>query len=162
MAVTLNASTSSGLVQTADTSGELVLQSNGTTELTVTSTGVTVADNLLFNSGYGSAAVGYGCRAWINFDGITNSIRASGNISSITDDGTALYTINFTNAMPDANYTMVSSTQAVSTQTSGRGVGFYATDNDGTSSVVTTTSCKVLQRAASNIETFYMCLAFFR
>ena len=118
--------------------------------------------NFLFNSGYGSVATAYGCRAWVNFNGITNSIRASGNISSITDDGTAIYTINFTNAMPDANYSMVSSTQAVSTQTSGRGFGFYATDNDGTGSVVTTTSCKVLQRAASSIETFYMCLAFFR
>ena len=41
MAVTLNANTSSGLVQTADTSGELVLQSNGTTRLTVNSSGVT-------------------------------------------------------------------------------------------------------------------------
>jgi hypothetical protein len=40
MAVTLNASTSSGFIQTADTSGSLVLQSNGTTQLTVDSTGV--------------------------------------------------------------------------------------------------------------------------
>jgi len=39
MAVTLNASTSSGLVQTADTSGTIELQSNGTTKLTVASTG---------------------------------------------------------------------------------------------------------------------------
>ena len=105
MAVTLNASTSSGLVQTADTSGEIQLQSNGTTELTVTSTGVTVADNLLFNSGYGSSAVAYGCRAWVNFNGTgTPAIRASGNVSSITDNGTGDYTINFTTAMPDANY----------------------------------------------------------
>jgi len=40
MAVTLNASTSSGFIQTADTSGELNLQSNGTTQLTIDSTGV--------------------------------------------------------------------------------------------------------------------------
>jgi hypothetical protein len=39
MAVTLNASTSSGFIQTADTSGDLALQSNGTTQLTVSSTG---------------------------------------------------------------------------------------------------------------------------
>jgi hypothetical protein len=39
MSVTINASTSSGLVQTADTSGSLVLQSNGTTQFTVDSTG---------------------------------------------------------------------------------------------------------------------------
>lgn len=105
MAVTLNASTSSGFVQSADTSGIVQIQSNGTTELTVASTGVTVADNLLFNSGYGSAVIGYGCRAWVNFNGTgTVAIRASGNVSSITDGGTGLYTVNFTTAMSDANY----------------------------------------------------------
>jgi len=42
MAVTLNASTSSGFVQSADTSGEIVLQNNGTTRLTVNASGVTI------------------------------------------------------------------------------------------------------------------------
>ena len=45
--------------------------------------------NLLFNSGYGSVATAYGCRAWVNFNGSgTPAIRASGNVSSITDDTT--------------------------------------------------------------------------
>jgi hypothetical protein len=61
--------------------------------------------NLLFNSGYGSAATAYGCRAWVNFNGTgTVAIRASGNVSSITDNGAGDYTVNFTTAMPDANY----------------------------------------------------------
>jgi hypothetical protein len=61
--------------------------------------------DLSFNSGYGSAAVAYGCRAWVNFDGTgTPAIRASGNVSSITDNGVGDYTINFTTAMPDANF----------------------------------------------------------
>lgn len=61
--------------------------------------------NLSFNSGYGSAATAYGCRAWVNFNGTgTVAIRASGNVSSITDNGTGNYTVNFTNAMPDTNY----------------------------------------------------------
>ena len=61
--------------------------------------------NLKFDSGYGSAATAYGCRAWVNFNGTgTIAIRASGNVSSITDNGTGQYTVNFTNAMPDANY----------------------------------------------------------
>jgi hypothetical protein len=61
--------------------------------------------NFLFNSGYGSVATAYGCRAWVNFNGTgTVAIRASGNVSSITDNGTGLYTANFTTAMPDANY----------------------------------------------------------
>jgi hypothetical protein len=61
--------------------------------------------NLLFNSGYGSAATAYGCRAWVNFNGTgTVAIRASANVTSITDNGTGDYTVNFTTAMPDANY----------------------------------------------------------
>jgi hypothetical protein len=64
--------------------------------------------NLQFNSGYGSAAVAYGCRAWVNFNGTgTVAIRASGNVSSITDNGTGNYTVNFTNAMPDATFSAV-------------------------------------------------------
>ena len=47
----------------------------------------------------------FACRAWVNFDGTgTVAIRASGNVSSITDNGTGNYTVNFTTAMPDANY----------------------------------------------------------
>jgi hypothetical protein len=62
-------------------------------------------DNLLFNSGYGSAGIAYGCRVWVNFNGTgTVAIRASGNVTSITDNGTGNYTVNFTTAMPNANY----------------------------------------------------------
>ena len=52
----------------------------------------------------GSAPV-YAARAWVNFNGTgTVAIRASGNVSSITDNGTGDYTVNFTTAMPDVNY----------------------------------------------------------
>lgn len=61
-----------------------------------------------FDSGFGSTATAYGCRAWVNFNGTgTVSIRDSGNVSSITDGGVGLYTINFTTAMPDTNYSVV-------------------------------------------------------
>jgi hypothetical protein len=57
----------------------------------------------------GSAPI-YACRAWVNFDGTgTVAIRASGNVSSITDNGTGDYTVNFTTAMEDANYCAVAS-----------------------------------------------------
>ena len=123
MAVTLNASTTTGLVQSADTSGSLNIQSNGTTVLGVTSTGTSVtgtqsvSGNLSFNSGYGSSAVAYGCRAWVNFDGTTNTggfctIRGSGNVTTVADNGTGNYTINFTTAMPDVNYSMVNGCSA--------------------------------------------------
>ena len=58
----------------------------------------------------GSAPI-YACRAWVNFNGTgTVAIRASGNVSSITDNGTGDYTVNFTTAMPDANYAAMANT----------------------------------------------------
>lgn len=51
------------------------------------------------------SAPSYSARAWVNFNGTgTVAIRASGNVTSITDNGTGDYTVNFTTAMPDANY----------------------------------------------------------
>lgn len=51
------------------------------------------------------SAPSFQCRAWVNFNGTgTVGIRGSGNVSSITDNGAAYYTVNFATAMPDANY----------------------------------------------------------
>jgi hypothetical protein len=51
--------------------------------------------------------INYSCRAWVNFNGTgTVAIRASGNVSSITDNGTGDYTVNFTTAIEDANYSI--------------------------------------------------------
>ena len=57
----------------------------------------------------------YACRAWVNFDGTTTvpDIRASGNVSSVTRNGTGDYTVNFTTAMPDADYSVALSTLSV-------------------------------------------------
>ena len=68
--------------------------------------------NFLFNSGYGSVATAYACRAWVNFNGTTNvggfcTISASGNVSTVADNAIGDYTINFATAMPDANYSTV-------------------------------------------------------
>ena len=53
-----------------------------------------------------SVEIGTLCRAWVNFNGTGTSsvIRASFNVSSVTDNGTADYTVNFANAISDANY----------------------------------------------------------
>ena len=49
----------------------------------------------------------YACRAWVNFNGTgTVAIRASGNVSSITDNGVGDYTVNFTSALSDVNYAL--------------------------------------------------------
>jgi hypothetical protein len=99
----------------ASTHGNLVLftgTTNGTAteRMRITSTG-----DLRFNSGYGSAATAYGCRAWANFNGSgTVAILASGNVSSIGDRGTGQYTLNFTNAMPDGDYTIFGTSTWVS------------------------------------------------
>ncbi len=78
MTTTINASPTNGLVQTADGSGVLKVQSNG------------VTTNAL---------------AWVNFNGTgTVAIRSSYNVSSITDNGTGNYTVNFAAALSDANY----------------------------------------------------------
>ena len=59
----------------------------------------------------GSAPM-YACRAWVNFNGTgATLIRGSGNVSSITDNGTGSYTVNFTTAMPDTNYATIASAQ---------------------------------------------------
>lgn len=67
-------------------------------------------NNNLFTGPASSKFPAYLCRAWVNFDGDSGgspAIRASGNVSSITDNGTGDYTVNFTAAMPDANYSIV-------------------------------------------------------
>jgi len=72
---------------------------------------------LQFNSGYGSVATAYGVRAWINLNATgTPAIRGSGNVSSITDNGTGDFTVNFTTAMPDVNFSW-----AVTQQLNGTG-----------------------------------------
>jgi hypothetical protein len=62
------------------------------------------------DNGYGSLETFYGCRAWVNFSGTgTPTRRGFGNVSSITDNNTGDYTVNFTSAMPDSNYATVCS-----------------------------------------------------
>jgi hypothetical protein len=106
MASIISAGTTSGtaLNMAGDTSGVLQFQTNGTTAAVTIDT----SQNLQFNSGYGSVAVAYGCRAWVNFNGTgTVAIRASGNVSSITDEGVGNYRVNFTAAMPNLNYSIL-------------------------------------------------------
>lgn len=49
-------------------------------------------------------------KAWVNFNGTgTVAIRDQFNVSSITDNGTGIYTINFTTNMPDTNFAVTGS-----------------------------------------------------
>lgn len=89
------------LVLTGDTSGQVTLAAPavaGTTTLTLPATTGTVLND---------ATVGV-CRAWVNFNGTgTVAIRGSFNVTNITDDGVGKYTVNFTTAMTDANYAVI-------------------------------------------------------
>lgn len=65
-------------------------------------------------------AIGTFCRAWVNFNGTgTVAIRASFNVSSITDNGVGNYTVNFTTAMPDANYAVTANAKITNAQNAG-------------------------------------------
>ena len=123
MAATISANSAGGggLVTSGDASGVLALQTAGVTALSISAAQVVsftnaVASLTLTTPTIDSAQVPtvsgtaplYMCRAWVNFNGTgTVAIRASGNVSSITDNGVGDYTVNFTTAMPDANYSIV-------------------------------------------------------
>jgi len=97
---------------------------------------ITSSGDLRFNSGYGSAATAYGCRAWINFNGTgTPAPRGSGNVGSITDNGAGDYTLNFTTALVDANYSLVG-TAAMRTGDGALGLVMISTATAYTASLI--------------------------
>jgi hypothetical protein len=105
----------------------IVLNSDGTFNL----------GSAKFETPSGSAPI-YSCRAWVNFNGTGSvAIRASGNVSSITDNGTGDYTVNFTTAMPDANYAVV--TGASSNSDPAAGAGFNMTTRSPSTNTTTST-----------------------
>lgn len=104
-----------GTILSVDGSGNLSTTNNLTVGGTISGDGSSLtgissyadSDALSLFNASGSAPV-YAARAWVNFNGTgTVAIRASGNVSSITDNGVGLYTVNFSTNMPDTNYTSV-------------------------------------------------------
>jgi hypothetical protein len=92
------------------------------------------------------SAPSYSARAWVNFNGIgTVTIKASGNVSSITDNGTGDYTVNFATAMSDVNYAASAFTCAYTTNFGGALAAYYPT---GTSTYIpqtkTTSAARIL------------------
>jgi len=95
----------------------------------------------------GSAPV-YACRAWVNFNGTTSpgTIRASGNVSSVTKNGTGDYTVNFTTAMQDVNYSFVGSGRLDTSATDNNRVTVSSARRD----TITTSSIRVITGGSSN------------
>lgn len=117
---------------------------------------IDASGNFQFNSGYGSVATAYGCRAWVNFNGNgAVPIRGAGNVSSITDEGVGSYRVNFTNPMPDTNY--------CAQITPGYSLG--ESNISGNTQTFTTTSVNMhFRNQQANIEsdTDIVCVAIFR
>lgn len=116
-----------GLGISSDNTGILQLKTGtgaGTTALTIdASQNLTVAGAFSSVGGYPA----YECRAWVNFNGTgTVAIRASGNVSSITDNGVGNYTVNFVNALADANYSVGGSSSVGTLGTAETRVGVLA------------------------------------
>lgn len=99
-------------------------------------------------------------KAWVNFDGTTNTggncdISGSYNVSTVTDSGTGQYTVNFTTAMEDANY-------CVCTSNNGSGSGGIPI-HGVTSGSVTTTSVGVrTTNSSSFVDSSLVTVAVFR
>jgi hypothetical protein len=122
----------------------------------------TNADALTLFNASGSAPV-YACRAWVNFNGTgTVAIRASGNVSSITDNGTGDYSVNFTTAMSDASYSAVANASA-DTTTWSTAIGMF-TQNGGSNSAPSTSAFRfVTTRAGGAItDKDYITVSVFR
>jgi hypothetical protein len=226
MSTIINATTTNGVVIQPDNSGSLQLATNnGTTAVTIDT-----SQNLQFNSGYGSVATAYGCRAWVNFDGVNNTanlsgtysqsgttvtvtvtdhgliagnniyaditsgtgvdgrytvatvtsssvftytagtslttsgnitlvrspIRASANVSSVADLGTGEYVVNFTTAMPDANYCF--------NITGGRDTGGVPRIIGQSTNTPTTTALRIrsITDAGADANSDYVCVSIFR
>ena len=106
----------------------------------------------------GSAPV-YACRAWVNFNGTgTVAIRASGNVSSITDNNTGDYTVNFTTAMPDANYSAVA---MCGSNSAGNGFGVVA-NQFGSSATSSAYRVRTLNGVSSADDNAYVYFSAFR
>ena len=98
-------------------------------------------------------------KAWVNFNGTgTVAIRASYNVSSITDNGTGDYTVNFTNALPDANYAFTVG-QQFTTSTGATDIGPLQAQG---STPQTTTSLRIALKSSSGLyDATIACVAIF-
>ena len=112
----------------------------------------------LFNAS-GSAPV-YACRAFVNFNGTgTVAIRAAGNVTSITDNATGDYTVNFSTAMPDINYAPVGS----QTSTSGGTTVSFNMNTAGTIVSPTTSAFRFITNTTIGVaDSQYVNVAVFR
>ena len=133
----------------ADSTSTLVLR-NG-----VANTPPTIQDNA-------GTQIGTFCRAWVNFNGTTNvggfcTIRASFNVTSVADNGTGTYTVNFTNALPDADYSVVATTNRTSAVN-----GTILNIDSGTTPTTLAVKLIIFRVTTGIVDTEFNCVSIFR
>jgi hypothetical protein len=95
-----------------DSSNDVIINNQENTQLKMYTSGIlgasiTSAGVFAFNSGYGSAATAYGCRAWANFSGVASvTVKGSGNVTSIAYTSAGKYTVSLATTLVDANYAL--------------------------------------------------------
>ena len=106
------------------------------------------------NGAQSGSAPAYAIRAWVNFNGTgTVAINGSGNVSSITDRGVGLYTVNFTTSLPDTSYFVVGCVESsggnniVCQQSAGGGIA-----PNGTQKSVS--SCQIITAGQAGLTDF--------
>lgn len=107
----------------------------------------------------------YTAKAWVNFNGTgTVAIRASGNVSSITDNGTGDYTVNMTNALADANYSVSGATSMIFGANYNGALAINTNNSTAAEVTPTTSAFRVATRnsAGTQADIAYVNVAVFR
>lgn len=101
-------------------------------------------------------------KAWVNFNGTgTVAIRASYNVSSITDNGTGDYTINFATPLEDANYAVGGGATGVVTQA--RAVTVHVASNAALPpTLMTASACRVVYGGNGTVDGYISTFQAFR
>mgnify|MGYP000022269296 CR=1 FL=1 len=118
-----------------------------------------IAANAVTYAKIGTTEQGQLCKAWVNFNGTgTVAIRASYNVSSITDNNVGDYTVNFTTAMVDANYAVAGAS------TIGTGNGSLSTLKIPYTSIPTSSALRFRSSdsGTGTIDSEWIHLCFFR
>ena len=146
-----------------------IQNANGTTALTIAANGqLSRVNTAIISDGTNSTSatnvIQGSAKAWVNFNGTgTVAINDSFNVSSITDNGTGDYTVNFTNALADANYCVTTTAQVISDQGSSYQFGLRTLTNTSTAPTTkTTTAVRLLSRRDSDVDLQNCNVAIFR
>jgi hypothetical protein len=116
-----------------------------------------LAANAVTYAKIGTTEQGQLCKAWVNFNGTgTVAIRASYNVSSITDNGTGNYTVNFTSALADANYCAAVASSNDTSSSIAEGTASYGHATGSCSVITLNTATPAL------VDRALICVAIFR